>query len=459
MIYKNSYFSKEFRQSYTEIKISNKRMTSYGVFLGLLAFSFHFTLQTVYESVLTQALPEIMLPSYFSVTYIYTVISFLFFIVYLLVNYKYLTFNEIVHNKWYSLVKMGYRPFNMIMSKIFAILFSMTIIYTVGFIITIILTVFLKYFFVYQYLPTLYIAGYIDIILLVFITMSASIFIKEEGNARYFVISIAILLFTLKLTSKYYWVVSNRILMQNIYNMFDFSKSFYIPIIIAVFLCSFVVCIFGAKYTSRYYRSKDEIIEGTVYHSIKTNKIMRRKANKNDSIYKILDFATNLVLVIFIILSLAFNGIILLVSIASPEREVSIRGLIPYVFQSITMKPTLDKNDLAFFKKIDSQLPLSKGDVVLFKETGKVYVEQITEIIGDNISVDISYYPPMSSVGELKKNVKRDKIYGLYQFRNRWLGALILFANTLFGRILFLLIPSFLIFFYKPIINAIKKLI
>jgi len=75
MIYKTSYFRKEFRQAYSEYRISINRLFAYGVFLGLLTFSVHFLLQTLYESVLTQSIPEIMLPSYFSVAFTYNILS------------------------------------------------------------------------------------------------------------------------------------------------------------------------------------------------------------------------------------------------------------------------------------------------------------------------------------------------------------------------------------------------
>ena len=65
--------------------------------------------------------------------------------------------------------------------------------------------------------------------------------------------------------------------------------------------------------------------------------------------------------------------------------------------------------------------------------------------------VDVENYTDVRQVGTFREIIKREDIYGIYAGRSRWLGAIILFANTVFGRLLLLLIPSFLIFFYKPI--------
>lgn len=457
MIYKSSLFLKEFRQSYIEDKISRKRMLLFGIFLGLLSFSVHFMLQTVYESVLTETVPEFMMPSYFSVLYTYTIVSTVFFIIYFLVNYQYLTFNEINLNKWYALIKHGYNPLRMIMAKIFAVVFSMFIIYTTGFLASLLFTSMLKYHFVYQYFPSLYLSGFIDIILIIFITMSSSIYIRSRGSARYFTIGAALLMLILKVSSGFYGIVSNRVLMQNISNMMDIRGSLYIPIILLIFCICLVTCIFGAKRASNYYKDRIHLPEGIVIRDFKTGEYSAAKDKSDRMIYRYMDYAVNIILVLFITATLALNLLIIMVSVATPDKEISIKGIIPYVFQSTTMEPTIEKNDLAYFSKIDEQFPVDKGDIVLFKDKERVFVERITAKDGKKITVDIDNYPPMSQIGAMIKEIDRSAIYGIYYGRNRWLGALILFANTIFGRILLLLVPTVLVFFYKPITEFIKK--
>ncbi|MCX7615603.1 MAG: S26 family signal peptidase, partial [Clostridiales bacterium] len=95
--------------------------------------------------------------------------------------------------------------------------------------------------------------------------------------------------------------------------------------------------------------------------------------------------------------------------------------------------------------------PIKIGEVILFKDGNVVYVERIISKSDDQYTVDIDKYPSMAQPGAMKKTISRDEIYGVYSHRNRWLGALILFSNTVFGRLLFLLLPAFILFFYKPI--------
>ena len=77
--------------------------------------------------------------------------------------------------------------------------------------------------------------------------------------------------------------------------------------------------------------------------------------------------------------------------------------------------------------------------------------------MGDELKVDIDYYPAGSQKGIYEETVEQDSVYGRYQSSNRWLGALILFANTVFGRLLMLLVPVVLLFFYKPITKFFKN--
>jgi hypothetical protein len=59
----------------------------------------------------------------------------------------------------------------------------------------------------------------------------------------------------------------------------------------------------------------------------------------------------------------------------------------------------------------------------------------------------------MSQRGAMLKTVARQAVHGVYSGRSRWLGALILFANTIVGRLLFLLLPAVLLFYHRPIAN------
>ena len=172
---------------------------------------------------------------------------------------------------------------------------------------------------------------------------------------------------------------------------------------------------------------------------------------------KIADLLVSVALIIIICAALAFNGMVILINSATPGSEVTIRGVIPYVFKSDTMEPDIMMNDLAYFSKTDAQYPVKAGDIILFKSDHVIYVEKVIENSGQSITADIINYPPMSQTGAMVKTIRREEVIGVYTGRNRWLGALILFANTIVGRLLFLLVPAVLLFYHRQILKLYQR--
>ncbi len=465
MIYKNSYFKKELRQAYIENRIGSKRKVAFAFFLGLLSFAVFFVLQTLEESVLSDTLPQVMQPSYFSTVYIYTTTAFVMNVLYFIFYYDYLSFAEIRKNRWYLLYKMGYRPLAMIFSKLFAFLYSVWAVYTAGFLFTILLTIFLKYNFVYTYLPALYLVGLIDLIVFGVVSMTASLYIRQRTTARYFIFFAAVVIAAVRIASGYYSVTSNRVVMQDFFALFDFNRTMFLPFSATVVLWCLIVCILRAHSVAQYYSMpydtygyvlpEDKTVVRIDGRTGKFVPIVNKDRSKIRS--RIIDAVSTAFLIVFICAALAFNIFVILISTSQPGKEVTIRGVIPYIFKSDTMEPTIMENDLAYFRRVDLFEEIHVGEVVLFQEDNVVYVERVLSRNGDQFDVDIDYYPPMAQPDAMKKTVARDAIYGVYSHRNRWLGALILFANTIFGRLTFLLVPAFLLFFYKPIRTFFEK--
>ena len=253
MIYKTSYFKKELRQIYTENRTSTNRKTAFAVLLGLFSFAVYFVFQTLQKSVLSEAAPQFMQPSFFSTVYIYIHVAYVLNTAYFIYYYDYLFFSEIRKNSWYLLVQMGYRPVKMIFSKLVALLYSLFIIYTIGFVCTVFLTVFLKYPFIYAYMPALYFAGFIDLVLISILCLTLSLYVKTIINARYLAFLSAVLIIVLKAVLGYYALLSNRVAMQNFYNLFDFSRSLFLPAAMAMIAICGLICIYGARNVARYY--------------------------------------------------------------------------------------------------------------------------------------------------------------------------------------------------------------
>ncbi|KPU45918.1 hypothetical protein OXPF_03860 [Oxobacter pfennigii] len=463
MIYRSSYFKKELRQAYTGNKTGNNRKIIFAIFLGFISFALYFLLQTLQESVLSDVVPEIMQPSFFSTLYIYIHISFFLNAVYFIVYYDYLFFSEIRKNSWYLLVQMGYNPVSMIFSKFFALLLSVVLIYTIGFMSIILLTVFLKYSFILAYMPSLYIAGLTDLILISIFTMAVSLYVKTIINARYFIFFSAVFIIVLKTVLGYYPVLSNRVAMQNIYNLFDISRSVFLPVAAVMIIASVLVCVIRARNVAKYYNILDYDLnlpaDTEIVYKDKRAKKWRLAGGGEKSLKqrKAFDTAVTVFLIVFICTLLFFNVFIILINASTPGSEVTIRGVIPFVFKSDTMEPEIMLNDLAYFKKIDTQYEVSVGEIIIFKQNNVIYVERIIEKNENNLKVDIDNYPPMSQAGAMIKTVLREAVIGVFAGRNRWLGALILFANTIFGRLLFLLVPTILLFYYKQIIDFYQR--
>ena len=462
MIYRPSYFRKELRQAYTEDGAGTKRKLAFSLFLGLMSFAVFFVLQTLKKSVLSDAVPQIMQASYFSTVLIYIHLALMLNAVYFIVYYDYLFFSEIRKNSWYLLIKTGRHPAAMISAKLLALLSSVLVMYTAGFCFVVLLTSLLEYTFVFAYLPSLYLTGLFDITLLLMLSMTLSLFVKTAANARYALLFSALLIPALKAATGFYAILSNRAAMQQLMNIFDISRSPYVPIVGLTALACCLMTVIRASRLARYY-----VLADTDRLRLPPGATLRRadetsgpggsaswRARRNNAVFSTVITA---LLVLMLGTVLVFNIFIILLSTAKPGSEFTIRGTIPYIFQSDTMQPDIEYNDLAYFKRVDAQYPVSLGMIVLLEQDGAVYVERAVAISGDTLTVDIDNYPPMSDAGAMLKTVPRGSVYGVFSGRNRWLGALILFSNTIVGRILFLLIPALLLFYRKQLQQLLKR--
>ena len=482
MIYDTSLLRKEFRNAYMQQQFSRKRQFSLGIFLGLLTFAIYFSLQTLKQSVLNDVAPYLLMPSYFSTLYIYLFVSLFFNIIFYIANYEYMTFIEVMRNRWYALVQLGYQPKRLIGSKIIARILSQAGIYSVGFVATIFLSSFLKFPLVLDYLFTMYLMGLVDIVLLATVSLAASLYLRDVFNARYVVGLLALGIIIFKFTTNYYAILADRTLMNSLSNMFDVRQSVYMFVSAAIIIACVVICMVRGNQLARVFNppllhtlpTLAHKPEGTVVLSSTGEGKKKRQSLEAQSYpmkvkkrWTVASVVTSIVMIGVIASMLGINVLVLAFGYASPEKETSIYGVIPYVFQSYTMQPTIMYNDIAFFRKIDMQERVKVGDVLLFKDSaGAVGVAQLQEVVTDeatrvptgDLKVDILNYTDERYKGMAAQTVSRQLVYGLHTGNNRWFGAVILFANTTLGRLILLLIPTFLIFFYEPIVDFFRAI-
>ncbi|HHW21663.1 MAG TPA: S26 family signal peptidase [Clostridiaceae bacterium] len=457
MIYRNSYFKKELRQSYTDNKTSRSRKMAFALFSGLVSFALYFLLQTLKGSVVEDTFPEIMQPSFFSTIYIYIHMSFVLNTAYFIINYDYLFFSEIRKNSWYLLVHMNYNPAMMFFAKFFALVYSVLWTYSVGFAFVVLLTAFLRYTFVVAYIPSLYFAGIIDLFLISLITMMISLYSGTVTYARYMIFSSAAFIPALKQISGFYKILANRVTMQNVMNLFDSGRSVFVPFAVFFIILSFLACSVRARSTARYFSSQEDDMPfpedvSLLRINLKTGRLEPAvKGRKEAGINKTLNMTVSVLLIILICALLMFNLLVILINATTPGSEVAILGAIPYIFRSETMKPEIMPNDLAYFKKVDADYDIDKGQIIIFRQDNTIFVERVIDDMEDYLVVDIDYYPSVHQTGSMRKTIKRELVIGVFTGRNRWLGALILFANTIFGRVLFLFIPAVLLFYHRQL--------
>lgn len=466
MIYRDSFFKKELWQTYKQSSLSTNRQFVFGLFIGLAAIALHLVLMTFTDTVLIDAYPYIMQKSFFTTLYTYNFTSLFLIFIYFLIYYHDLTFEEIRKNCWYLLCKMGYKPVLMIFSKIFALLFSLIAIYTTGFAVTAVLTALLKYTFRLDYIPSLYLMGITDLLVLTFILLTSSLFIKRLNIARYFSVFIYIIQIILKNILGYSALVTNRVAMQNPYNLISFGNSPYLMLCFILVVLCIIVCIFRAKTIAKYYSLPSETYN--LYNLPAATKILKLESStgKLQNLYdperiqrqnRIAKTATITSIALINIIAVLFNIFVIVISISEPNSN-SYTGLMPFLFMSDTMQPEISKNDFVCFKALDNTTSLDVGQIVLFKQDNTVYIERIIGTDGENYIVDIDYYPPISQKGSMVKSVPKSQIFGVYIYKNRWLGALIIIANTLWGRIIFMIIPLLLLFFHNQIYNFLRKM-
>lgn len=457
MVYKTTFFRKQLRQAFADARTGYRRQAAFALFSGLWTFAVYFVLQSLRRSVLAEAVPQIFQRSYFSTAFLYIHIGPALMTLYFLLYYEHIFFADIHRNVWYLLIQLGHPPMRLIFQKTLAWMLVAVGMYAAGFVFTVLLTSLLRFTFVAAYLPGLFLAGLWDVILIGAAMMTISLYVKTTENARLAAALFFAALYAVKALSGFYAVLSNRAAMQNLANLFRPSRSVYMFLGAGLMLLFLILTVLAARRLSRYY-----ITPGGDWgplppdvRLILPGKSAPPAPRRRGAVWGRLAAA---LLALILSAALLFNAFVLVMGLSKPGEELTIGGVIPYIFQSDTMEPAIFYNDLAFFRRIDEDAPLSSGDIVLFESDGSVYVERILEIRGGAVTLDIDNYPPLSEEGALRQTVSRENIYGLFVGKSRWLGVPILFANTPVGRVILLLLPAVLLFYRRQVFAALRRL-
>lgn len=464
MMNKLSFYSQR-KLLYIEQRMKHSILFRNTLFLSLFTFSLHLFLRSFDTSILMDAFPELILDSYFSTFSLYNLVCILFYTIIYIIHYTYMTFGEVNENKWYTLIKAGYSQYLLIFMKLGVRMLEVFICYSLGFVLVFILTTFLKYPLTISYLLPLFLSGLIDMMLLSLVVMALSLFIHDKVNARYVLIGAFLTIQVLRITSGYYGVISDRTLMMNVSALFDYELTNYFIYVIIITSISLVLSFFGAKractYTNFYFYQKDMDFDNNAVITVK-EKDRFREVHHNHYVdtngHRLFDIIINAAMSIIIAVLIFVNVIVLAVSVTSLNRNWNFLNIYPYVFQSNTMEPTILFNDLVFFKGIDSS-DADIDEIILYRSgDNMVNVARVVSIQDGEMIVDYDRYPDNTDPELLQEKILASQVEGEYMASSRWLGLLVLFANTMLGRLFMLILPSILIFFYQPIVHYIEKL-
>lgn len=478
MIYRIKFFKEELSYGYFERKQHIGSLIGLGVFAGMLAFSLYFILQTLSKSVLSDKASFLVQQSYHTTELLYLAVSYAMFWVYITARFRMVTFSEVYENSWYGLVHQGYRVVTLVLGKLFAQLFGMLVINTAGFLTTLLMSSFLKFPLIPGYLVSMFLISTFNCASLLVLAMASSLLIREVSNARSLFSVGAFLLIALQIVLGFFSLVTDRESLMRVSTLF--YKSFYLYADLALMLVCVLVCVLKGSHIARLYNAPElaelpdlDLEPGTtlVVRTESDVAVIQRAAKQLSASYQpkkrgnLLSSLVSAVIMIAVLVMFALDAVMLAFSYASPERETSIMGYIPYIFESSTMEPAIHYNDIAFFEVVDEFVQLSVNDIVLYKDsTGIVQVRRIIEKQTDEatgkptLEVDIDYYPEGSQKGILHGYADESAVYGRLAGVNRWLGVVILLANSMIGRILFMLIPIILLFFSKQINDFFKRI-
>lgn len=471
---------KELSYGYYQKRDGLKQLVGLGIFFGMLAFSLYFVTQTLTQSVLTEETPYFMRSSYFSTVFLYLVVSGVGFLIYFEVKFPQVSFAEVYDNSWYCMAHLKYPVRAMVLAKLFAQTVSVVIMYTTGFVVTLMLSSVLKFPFVIDYLFSQYFLGLTNAVGILVITMLLSMLVRDRSNAKSWVAFLTLIFFLLQFPSGFFAIATNLNAMRNFLSMW--TGSWYLWMVVAFATIAMVVCIRrGARLANMFNPPAEtgaprltnrlgpdvRVVLRTESHNAFTREMARRleAAYQPARRINLLSIFGTFAMVVVIVSMFSVKLVLLAFSYASPEKETAIMGYIPYIFQSTTMEPTVYYNDIAFFEKIDDYVAVNPGDIVLYKDdVGVVQVRKILDFYLDEqtgeerANADITNYVEGAQKDALKTTLARSQVYGRLVGTNRYLGAAVLFANTMVGRLLFLLIPTILIFFSGPIFGLIRQL-
>ena len=447
MIYNYNCYKQELIRTNLEGKINKRKLLIICIFISLFTVVIQDHFVFMEETVMHKFILHLSHRSFFSLISLYNIICSVYFIFFMCQRYGELTYYETRKNRWYTMMKNGYKIFDLSLSKMIAILLFTIVVYSLGFVITTLIAVFLKFSLVLNMASSLYLMGLMMSLSIVIMFMFFSTMFSRGVTFFFVALSICVTLY-LSEKSGFTYIVENNLLIKDISLLFEgkvaiFTITVLILMIVAIILSLVISTIKFKKFQFEYNMSNDMLNV-----DYRTGKVKRKSLYNPKKVKKFIKILLSVFLLVVLVLGVFANLFIVMNGQKNADGEIDILGYVPYIFKSSTMNGVIEKNDFVVFKNIDTNSELKAGDVILYYENRIPMIKQITKILGDEVYVDVISYPEGNQIGDFASIVSRNDVSAEFVATSGWIGAWILFNSSLFGKLTTMVFPLFMIAFY-----------
>lgn len=457
MIYKNGYFKEELKKSYLDTKESRFKLLGICVLVSLFAIALNGFFVMMSDTVVGDSFPALCSKSFYSVVTMMNAIILVFFAFYFTKNYETATFAEINKNRWYMLIKAGYRNDYMIFVKQITTVIMVVTLYSLSFLFCFIITSLLRYGMSLSAILPSYIIGIVQLAVMTSIILNFSLFLKK--NISNLTLSLVYLVFIAIVSAICGFTNTTKISSgMSFTTLFTGTTSIYLYSLLAVGIINITVSVIIAKKKSNYYNTIGGKVENVIVIDFKTNEAVKVKKNGLSTFSTVAKKFVFGFLIAIMIAGVLANAALIIMGSASGE-EFSVMGSKPYIFASQTMKGSIEFNDFVVFSPLGEGETLTQDSVVIFYDGKEYQIRKVEKVNSDNtVTVDITNYPAGAEINAYEVTLSQDEIKGVMTFKSRWIGAWLVWNNSLAGKIVTLLIPLLILAFYEKLSKLMKIL-
>ena len=155
----------------------------------------------------------------------------------------------------------------------------------------------------------------------------------------------------------------------------------------------------------------------------------------NNSVRRFTKFAKATVLASGLILGLAVGLALVMAAATLP----SVLGYVPMVVLSGSMEPTLKVGDVAIARRVDPTT-IHLGDVATYTANNSMITHRVVGIELQASGPEFHFKGDNNPTGD-PQSIAASRVVGRVYYRIPWMGYFIIFASTMMGKLVLILIP------------------